>query len=478
MYKNKYNFTSSYLILIVFSYFIISMLGQYIVSPTADLDQAEQLLFSQTFQWGYSEQPPFYTWIVLILFSFFGPSLLVLISLKIFLLTVIFASALLLAKNLRFNVYQQQIVIFGLIFIPQIIWESQRDLTHSVLVTVMAALTFLQLIRTKNKPHIVNYFFLGLVIGFGLISKYNFIMFLGALFFSSILVSDYRKVFFNTSGVFLTVLVAIIVVLPHALWLNNNLNVALNSINKLGINDADSFMSIYNALIAAAAYLSPLWLFSIVLIGRNGFYENKIEYMDKRFLLSLLAFVFINVLLFVLVTEAQKIKDRWYQPLLFFVPLLIASFARPSFSSFKIYRGVAIFFALIVLVVLSLRTVLTDFFQHSSRPNIPYAHIIRAIPEPIPSTSLVLAESKVLAGNARAIFKTSQVDTPHFIFNPQLSNGSILILCEFKACLEDEFGDWLVQKYELDKSTLKLETISRQFYYSKSIKKTIYWTFY
>jgi Sec-independent protein secretion pathway component TatC len=46
---------------IVFVYFLFNALTQFCVSKTAELDQAEQLILSQTFQLGYGAQPPLYT---------------------------------------------------------------------------------------------------------------------------------------------------------------------------------------------------------------------------------------------------------------------------------------------------------------------------------------------------------------------------------------------------------------------------------
>ena len=43
-------------------------------SPTAELDQAEQLILSQRLQWGYTNQPPLYTWLLWGIAQWTGPS--------------------------------------------------------------------------------------------------------------------------------------------------------------------------------------------------------------------------------------------------------------------------------------------------------------------------------------------------------------------------------------------------------------------
>ena len=63
-----------YLWAFALAYFSLNALIQFGVSKTADLDQAEQLILSQTFQLGYSAQPPLYTYLASVLFSLTCPA--------------------------------------------------------------------------------------------------------------------------------------------------------------------------------------------------------------------------------------------------------------------------------------------------------------------------------------------------------------------------------------------------------------------
>src|SRR5262245_47732613 len=53
-------------------------------------DEAAQFIFSQQLCCGYSEQPPFYSWLVWPLFQVFGRSLFVLILVKMSILAALF----------------------------------------------------------------------------------------------------------------------------------------------------------------------------------------------------------------------------------------------------------------------------------------------------------------------------------------------------------------------------------------------------
>ena len=478
MIKQQASLTPPYpytLALIAFAYFTINMLAQYLVSPTADLDQAEQLLVSQYFQWGYSEQPPLYTWLVASLFSITGPSLLTLLLFKACLLGSLVACLLGIGAHLRFNNSQLLIVLCSLVFIPQIIWESQRDLTHSVLVTLIAAASLLQVIRTQQHPSQLNHLLLGGLIGLGLISKYNFIIYLGGLLLTCLCIQEYRRVLFQPKGLFLSLLTATVIALPHALWAFNHIEIALGSVHKLAISNSGAWHSVAKAMIAALAYLSPLWILALLLLGKKATYDNQVSHTHRQLLLYLALGILAMVLLFTLLTETQKIKDRWYQPLLFFIPLLIAAFARPSLKRLKIYQGIAVFFALLVMLVLSLRTILVDEFGHSSRPNMPYTAAIQEISTQIPLPKLILADGKLLAGNARSIFQASHIDSPKYSIKSIIPTGTALVLCETKDCGKNNFKDWLFHRYHIKTDTLSLKALERPFYYSDSHTKTIYW---
>ena len=158
---------------IVVAYVTINALTQRLVSGTAELDQSQQLLLSQDWQFGYSGQPPLYTWLVMGVFAITGPSLSALLGIKVVLLSSLAAILIGVGRQFLFSKQQHLITIVSMVFILQFIWESQRDLTHSVLVTVMSAATLLQIVRAQRNPITSNYIILGLLVGMGIISKYN-----------------------------------------------------------------------------------------------------------------------------------------------------------------------------------------------------------------------------------------------------------------------------------------------------------------
>jgi hypothetical protein len=60
-------------------------------SPALELDEAEQMLWSQQLLWGYGAQPPLYTWLQWGVSALLGPGLLALSVLKMGLLASTYA---------------------------------------------------------------------------------------------------------------------------------------------------------------------------------------------------------------------------------------------------------------------------------------------------------------------------------------------------------------------------------------------------
>ena len=54
-------------------YFGLHLISRVLVSPSLELDEAEQLLYLQALSLGYGFQPPLYTWLQALVFAFIGP---------------------------------------------------------------------------------------------------------------------------------------------------------------------------------------------------------------------------------------------------------------------------------------------------------------------------------------------------------------------------------------------------------------------
>jgi 4-amino-4-deoxy-L-arabinose transferase-like glycosyltransferase len=462
---------------IVFIYFSINATALFAVSGTADKDQAEQLILSQAFQLGYASKPPLYTYIVKAIFYVTGPGLVPLLVLKAVLLSLFAGSIMALGKQLRFTPQQHMITLASLVFIPQLIWESQRDLTHSVLVTTIAAATLLQFVRIRHSPTTGKYVVLGMLIGLGLIGKYNYAMFLTALILAALPVPQYRLVLTNRR-ILAGLPVALAVATPHMLWLAANLELATGSVSKFHIEAGNLTAGLLNAAVAALAFLTPLLIFSMLLITGPVKQQlpERIRPADNRLLLNLLVATIIVVALFVMATGAQQIKDRWYQPLLFYVPLIIAMLATPAKARLNWYLGLGITFALLVSAGLVGRTTFAGFFDKYSRPNIPYPDMIATMAGRNWNPAFILAETNMLGGNARPVFPAAVIKVPSYRINSGPVSGDGLVICETPDCDSEKFRKWLSSNYALDTRLLKFDKIEMPYRYAPLHMASIYFS--
>src|ERR1700753_3100121 len=154
-------------------YFPLQIILRVCISSSLDLDESEQLVLTQKLSWGYGSQPPLYTWLQFGLFKCFGASVFSLSLLKNLLL---FSTYLFTYFNARLVTRSYACAIaaaVSLFFIPQIVWESQRDLTHSVLAATLVCATIFSFLRLREKPTLARYALFGACAGLGVLSKYN-----------------------------------------------------------------------------------------------------------------------------------------------------------------------------------------------------------------------------------------------------------------------------------------------------------------
>lgn len=385
-------------------YFFLNALTQGLVSPTAELDQAQQLLLSQDLAWGYGAQPPLYAWIVHTLFSLTGPNLGVLLGLKALLLGTMLLGAFQVARTLGLEDSQQQAALVGFAFIPQIVWEAQRDLTHSVLATVLGMWTLWAFLALRRAPNIRSYLMLGVLMALGVMSKYNYLIFLVALLVAGFATASYRPRVWNPK-MLLSLLVAVCILLPHLAWIVSHQDIATASAHKFKMDGGFSLRGLGSLGMAMLAFSAPLLLVAGLSRRKQNCQSGPTE--EQRILGRLLGVVILLLALSVLVSGATHVKDRWLQPLLFFLPLFVASIVA---IRIRVFSAIAIALLTLVAVILPGRTLLAEWSGKISRPNLPYAAGFEKIRKEVGKPALIVSNSELLAGNMRLAFPESRIE--------------------------------------------------------------------
>jgi 4-amino-4-deoxy-L-arabinose transferase-like glycosyltransferase len=397
-------------------YFLIQLIVRLSMPDSLDLDEAEQVYQSQWWLLGYGPQPPLYNWLQQLFIAVFGSQVLALSLFKNLLLFSTWSFLYLVARRILGANRLAALVTLSLVFIPQISWESQRDLSHSVLVTTLSILTIFQGIKLLDQPDLKNYLIFGLIVGLGCNAKYSYLLFVAALFLAAFSLEDIRKLLLRPALI-PAALLALAICAPHWWWLFGNLDLAAEStISKLMRPADESFMTlrwqgVLSLLTASFQFIALFALvFGIFFLRKESRYSGErplLERLILRYFIALLAIF----LVFILFTGVNFIKDRWMQPLMLAAPLAaFLIWGRQSASGHHGYGLTALVFMMLIPFLLILRVVAIDLTGSPERLNLPYSEFVaEAFPGNKPA--VVLTERVRTAGNIRLQMPDTRVLT-------------------------------------------------------------------
>ena len=295
-------------------YFALQMLVRLSVGPALELDEAEALFHARTLAVGYSAQPPLYFWLQWGLFQVFGPGLLALALLKAILLSGIVTAVFALLKQ-AVSPNLAGISTLSLSLLPQISWEAQRALTHSVLVLLTSVLVILTFWAVLTKGRWRDYLLFGVILGLGCLSKYNFgILPLGLLM--AALISGYRL---KPLRLCAALAVAGAMVTPVLFWIAAHPDVASGSVYKLGLGTMGPVMARLTGAGAFIAALLAFWALPIVVLGWLAWRRDRTQPLTLPPLVRFIGLgavcALVLLALGVLVAGGTAVKDRWLLPL-------------------------------------------------------------------------------------------------------------------------------------------------------------------
>lgn len=325
-------------------------------------DEAEQLFDSQEFFLGYSDQPPLFSWILKTLSLVFGLNIPLMMITTHGLIFIFFGVLYLIARKFR-NENQSLIITSSLVFIFLYSYDYYRYMIHSILMTTIAAISLLIYLNLLEKKSIRNYILLGISFAIGMLSKYNFLLFITALVLTSLSFKEGRKILLSYKTLISLVCFGVILS-PHALWLINN--------DFSTFNYAMDRSQAGSPNLGLMQILEVLWLgfwnhLLYLLIFACMFFNSIIfERSDKPIVqaLRLLAIYSILVpILMVLGLKTGNLTNRWLATLYF--PFILGLFTFVDFSRFKrekLFFSIVIIFILVIYGVKTISYFLPDYY--------------------------------------------------------------------------------------------------------------------
>lgn len=309
------------------------------VSTALELDEAEQMVWSQHLALGYGVQPPLYTWLQWGFNLVFGPSLLSLILLKQSLLAGTYVLLWLAARHQGLGLRGAWWAAASLLLFPVVGWMAVRDLTHTVLLLFCTAWLYWALVRHIARPRPAGFVVLGVALAVGMLAKYSFALIAAALLGAALLAPGSRRALL-ARGWWLAPLVALTLLMPHASWaLTHGDMIGQRMAGKLH-QAAPAASAVWTRLtglleLARTLLLSVLlWMLVAALaFGRQWFRHARLGAPGAstaqagqatspgvRLLAAYLLLVVLALLALVLVTGTSSLKVRWVEPMLILLP--------------------------------------------------------------------------------------------------------------------------------------------------------------
>ena len=469
----------SWIFALLAAYFMLQVGVRLATSHSLDLDEAEQVFRSQWLAAGYGPQPPFYNWLQYTVFQLTGVSLAALSVVKNLLLFISYLLYGLTARLILRDKALVAIATLGLLTIPQMVFEMQRDLTHTVAVFFSASIFFYGFIRSLKQPSLASYLIAGVGIGFGLLAKYNFAILPAAALIAALADARLRPRIFDRRLV-LTAVVALIIILPHLFWLKDNLDFATaRTLEKMTASGHASYpaqvaMGVSSLALAVISFAGLTVAIFAIIFGKSlrpalGSGSQWTQLLERMMLVFL-----IGILLLIVFGGAAGIKDRWLVPMLFILPLYVClKIEAAGVTTAKAFRRFMIVIAIIMIGVpaaLYGSVAAARFTGHYERLNRPYAPMLETLRQQA-EPAAILAGDSLLAGNLRQDIPgvpVLSVDYPGF--SPDLSGRRPLLLVwllpkDGSEALPPDMAQWL--QTNLGASTPEALVIDKPYFYQR-----------
>lgn len=179
-------------------------------------DEAEQFLLASQFKLGYAiPQPPLFTWCLIGLKQICGNNVFS-ISLLRYLCVWIFLYYGYKAAVKLFPEPKASLAALALFSIGAI--NLSRYFTHLNLLAASSMFCFWAYLNLRAHKSTTNYAILGLALGLGFMSKYNFAWLFLILFLGSCLDTHARQIILNKK-VWIAIAITTLIIAPHYLWL-------------------------------------------------------------------------------------------------------------------------------------------------------------------------------------------------------------------------------------------------------------------
>jgi 4-amino-4-deoxy-L-arabinose transferase-like glycosyltransferase len=407
-------------------------------------DDAEQLVFSQSLELGYSTgNPPLITWLVILMQQLLGVGVFAVITLNFLLLWSAYYLVYCCAKRVLADERLAALATLSLFAVYYIAWDSVFNYSNSLLMIVFIAATFLGLLRLEERGGASDYALLGFLLGLGFLAKYTYVLFAVPLLIAACFDPAMHNRIFNRMFA-LSIAIAIIVNVPHLVWMFENQTLlqsrAVDRFSQMGSQTFLKARALGILEVARILFDISMPMLAIVVIAFwpackkldwHGESAQRYQTILARTFLIAISVTLIGTL----ALGISRIRSHYMMILLLF-PILF--FARVKVSACKEWRFkgfAAILTSIILLVVtgLGLKYVIDPKRSSKAYYNIPYPQYAQQLKAAgfVHGTIFADWHTNPIAGNFRAQFPESRVFDylwPHYIAPRDRQDGKCLVI--------------------------------------------------
>jgi 4-amino-4-deoxy-L-arabinose transferase-like glycosyltransferase len=410
------------------------------LSDNLPQDDVTSNVLTQTLALGYvPRQPPLYEWLLWSVQQLTGPTLPSFLLIKYGLLTGTVAFLYLAATR----IFRERgfAILAGLspFLLFQFAWNLHEGVTHSMVLTCLVAASLWAFMRIAEKGRAWDYLLFGLIVGFGLISKWGFAGFLLLFLIAAMLQPTLRARILNARSL-LSLCVIAVVGAPVVYWLivGQHDLVALYGravapkahVNRLRA----TLVGLGLALYAPLGFLFPIDVILPVLFPASvpkawADIKRAVTPAEWRgsepdwplLILHLTIGGFLLLILGALLTGATHYLERYMHPFFLLTPLWMLSVVARTENAARKARVLGVVLAASLLIVFPLRA--RDLMQamgprcNKCRVAAPYQGLAEALKARGFEDGTIIALSRHDAGNLRRFFPDARIvclDRPNY----------------------------------------------------------------
>lgn len=404
-------------IVIIFLYCLSFASLRLYISPTMDSDDAEQFVFSAAaYSWGYSNQPPVYTWVVKAISSIIGMNIRTLMVMKYGIMFCFYYSFYRLCCSF-WDTRQSLLVTGSLLLFYTYSYDFNRHLSHTILVTALSSLTALIYVYLLKTRKTLYYFLIGASTGFAILTKYNFLFFLFGLILASISTKEGRRVLFDRR-VLVSLFICCFIISPHILWLiQQNFQTVHHALIKAHAGEVP-IHSLQNLLIVIGASFYGVITFPLLFIiffrryflprATNISRNTEILHMFRRIVIYSL----FPPLCVILIFRTGHFSEKWLAPVLFCIPLALFSGVDIDMNKkrFQVFGYVCIIVAVMMFLLRAfIGFCLPDVLGRVERIHTPFRSVSQQLVKELRNRRIItshdltiIADGNFLAANIEA----------------------------------------------------------------------------